>query len=37
MLVSIPWVGDGAAMGKNGTGGFWNRKKQPDEKTTINV
>jgi capsular polysaccharide biosynthesis protein len=32
MLVSIPWVGDGAAMGKNGIGGFWNRKKQPDEK-----
>ena len=33
MLVSIPWVGDGAAMGKNGIGGLWNRKKQqPDEK-----
>jgi capsular polysaccharide biosynthesis protein len=31
MLVSIPWVGDGAAVGRNGVGGFWNRKKQPDE------
>jgi len=27
MLVSIPWVGDDVVMGKNGNGGFWNRKK----------
>jgi uncharacterized protein involved in exopolysaccharide biosynthesis len=38
MLVSIPWVGKDVGMGKNGIGGFWNRKKQPDEKNeTVKV
>jgi len=32
MLVSIPWVGESAEMGKNGTGRLWKGNKQPDEK-----
>jgi uncharacterized protein involved in exopolysaccharide biosynthesis len=38
MLVSIPWVGDDVVIGKNGNGGFWNRKKQSDkEKETVKI
>jgi polysaccharide chain length determinant protein (PEP-CTERM system associated) len=37
MLVSVPWVGDGAKENKYGMGRFWKKDKKPEERETVGV